>query len=539
MDMSPASNFRQAIGATPEIELRDTAPCGRAVLWLAMLRRMDLRGIVDRMLPTESEVSHGEVVETLVLNRLTSPRPLYRIAEWATQLGLATLTGRDPARMNDDRIGRTLDALSPIVADVQATLTMHVVQAFDVATADVNYDTSTLYFEGYHEDSELAARGHSKDAKDDHKQVKLALATSEDGQIPLTHITLPGNTGDVTTVPAVLVELRRQLTTQPVVMSGDAAMWSQQNMDAVAHAGGIFLGPIAMIPAVQTWVRATVLTTEVNVQLTRMHKPIVYRAAVASRFAVDGVENGAARIVVYDERRAAEQLEDRRDALERYDAALTALNARLNKRKLKTREAIGTAIAALGARNGLAVKYVRVDVEHGEGGFVLRWYRDADKIIGERGRDGRWPLVTNKSGLNDVELCEWAIRRYKLHGQIERDMHLIKGPIRARPIFVQNDERIRALVAISVWALTALTLLERAGHSALPPQHKNRVPVIARIESLFAAVAIVTLQVGEEDGVRRAISPVRRESQPIVRALGISREVHAVLEEARRVAAPS
>ena len=191
-----------------------------------MLRRMDLRGIVNSVLPSQSDVSHGEVIEALVLNRLTSPRPLYRMEEWAQQIGLLALTGRDPARLNDDRLGRTLDALAARIGDVQAAVTTHVVGEFEVSTSDVNYDTSTMYFEGFHEGSALAARGHSKDGKADHKQIKLALATSEDGQVPLTHITLPGNAADVATVPAALVELRRHLATQPVVISGDATMWS-------------------------------------------------------------------------------------------------------------------------------------------------------------------------------------------------------------------------------------------------------------------------------------------------------------------------
>lgn len=43
-------------------------------------------------------VSPGEVVEALVLNRMTCRCPLYRIDEWARQIGLDVLTGRNPAR---------------------------------------------------------------------------------------------------------------------------------------------------------------------------------------------------------------------------------------------------------------------------------------------------------------------------------------------------------------------------------------------------------------------------------------------------------
>lgn len=537
--MSLSSNFRQTRAQPPDVEIRDVSPVGRAVLWLSVLRRMGLRAIVDSAIRTESDISHGEIVEALVLNRLTSPRPLYRIEEWADAVGMAALTGCEATRLNDDRVGRTLDALADRIPQVQAALTMHTVAEFDLEIKDVNYDTTTLYFEGFHEDSELAARGHSKDGKADHKQAKLALVTSEDGQVPLTHITLAGNVGDVTTVPAALVELRGHLETTPVVISGDAAMWSQDNMDAVARAGGVFLGPIAMNVSVQAWVRTAQFTTNVTVQLTRMHKAVKYDACVAGRFAVNGVADAGTRIVVYDERRAVEQAEDRRDALERYDVALGALRARLNTPRMKTRAAAEKALVTLARRHGLASRYVNVVIEEQGGTLAMTCTRDEAKLESEPGRDGRWPLVTNKVGLGDEELCAWAIRRYKLHGRIERDMHLIKGPLQLRPIFVQNDQRIRALVAISVWALMALTLLERLGRKALPPQHNNQVPIIARLEALFAALAIVTMRLAEDGTIRRAISPLRKDAQSIVRDMQLSREVYAVLAEAVGRVGPS
>lgn len=533
------STFRQRpepAAELPVIDVRDTAPVGRAVLWLAVLRQMGLRSIIDGMIRTESEISHGEVVEALVLNRLTTPRPLYRMEEWARGIGLSALTGREESRLNDDRVARTLDALAGRLGDVQSALTTHMVAAFDVETADVNYDTTTLYLEGFYEDSALAARGHSKDGKGDLKQVKLALVTSQDGDVPLTHITLAGNVADVTTVPAALVQLREHLEASPIVISGDATMWSHENMDAVARSGGVFLGPIAMIASVQQWVCDAKFTTTVTVQLTRVHKPVEYQACVAGRFAVNGVADAGTRIVVYDARRAEEQAEDRRDALERYDAALRALQQKLNTPKLKTRVAVEKALDTLSKRHGLAVRYLDATVEEHAGTVSMSWSRNEAKLEAERLRDGRWPLVTNKQGLSDEELCAWAIRRYKLHGRIERDMHLVKGPLQLRPIFVHNDDRIRALVGISVWALMALTLLERAGRKVLPPQTKNALPIVARLEAMFAGLAILTI--GHDAGIQRAIAPLRRDAQSAAQAMGLSRSIHAILRDALTRVAP-
>jgi hypothetical protein len=52
-------------------------------------RRLDLAGIIDRACPGRDlgYLSHGQVIEALVANRLTSPAPLVRMADWARACG--------------------------------------------------------------------------------------------------------------------------------------------------------------------------------------------------------------------------------------------------------------------------------------------------------------------------------------------------------------------------------------------------------------------------------------------------------------------
>jgi hypothetical protein len=52
-------------------------------------RRLDLAGIIDRVCPVRDVaiVTHGQVIEALVANRLTSPMPMVRVAEWARGVG--------------------------------------------------------------------------------------------------------------------------------------------------------------------------------------------------------------------------------------------------------------------------------------------------------------------------------------------------------------------------------------------------------------------------------------------------------------------
>lgn len=530
----PSTFVQEPASSSTAVEPVDATPCGGIAMWLGLLRKMKLREAIDHLLPTEAEVSHGTVIEALVLNRLTSPEPLYEIETWAQESGFALLTGQDPARLNDDRLGRALDALAPKVRDAQALVTPHVVSAFELRVSDAHYDTTTAYFEGDHEDSDLAARGHSKDGRSDHKQVVVGVVATEDGEIPLAHMTVPGNTADVSTVPEALRALRRCVPTDPVVVSGDSVMWSQANMDAMAASGGVFLGPIAMNSAVTKWVCDATPNVAVDVVLTGRREPVPYRACVVGRFRVNGVADAGVRLVVFDPRRAAAEVQERSDALARMDKALEALRARLNGPKLKRLTDASKRLDALRTRHGLASRFVRAELREVDGALELTWSRDEAALTESARRDGRWPLVTNRAGLSDPELCVWAVRRYKTHGRIERDQHLLKGPLRLRPFFVQNDDRVRALVAVCAWALMAWTLLERqARRTMASPKKKRDVarPWVRRVESALAAVVVMSFRVGASPELVRRVTPLSSAQQSLLRGLGWSREVRALLEE--------
>ena len=69
-------------------------------------RRLDLAGIIDRACPVRdlAHLSHGQVIEALIANRLTSPAPLVRVSQWAEQWAVEEVFGIAAERLNDDRI---------------------------------------------------------------------------------------------------------------------------------------------------------------------------------------------------------------------------------------------------------------------------------------------------------------------------------------------------------------------------------------------------------------------------------------------------
>ena len=78
-------------------------------------RRLDIAGTVDRACPVRDVAiaTHGQVIEALVANRLTSPTPLVHVEDWARTWAVEEVLGLAPEVLNDDRVGRALDAVAP------------------------------------------------------------------------------------------------------------------------------------------------------------------------------------------------------------------------------------------------------------------------------------------------------------------------------------------------------------------------------------------------------------------------------------------
>jgi len=103
VDVLTQSQLRRHLGALP-------------VLY-ALLEVLQIRKIINRHCPTAGAVDHGAVAVVLVLNRLMAPRPLYHVADWLARTVLVYTLGVPAEKFNDDRLGRTLDAISQCIRE--------------------------------------------------------------------------------------------------------------------------------------------------------------------------------------------------------------------------------------------------------------------------------------------------------------------------------------------------------------------------------------------------------------------------------------
>jgi hypothetical protein len=161
-------------------------------------RRLDVAGIVDRACPIREKVAtvtHGQVVEALVANRLTSPAPLVRVEDWAREWAVPEVFGIAPSVLNDDRIGRALDAIAPELDQVVGSVGARSITTFGLDVARLHWDMTSISLYGAYQDPEegclVAADGHPKDRPKDRrpdlKQVQTGIAVTGDGGVPVFH----------------------------------------------------------------------------------------------------------------------------------------------------------------------------------------------------------------------------------------------------------------------------------------------------------------------------------------------------------------
>ena len=87
-------------------------------------------------------ISHGEVIEALVANRLTAPAPMVRVREWAAAMAVDEAYGISPELLNDDRIARALDAVAPHLDEITGSVGAAAITEFGVDVSRLHWDLS-------------------------------------------------------------------------------------------------------------------------------------------------------------------------------------------------------------------------------------------------------------------------------------------------------------------------------------------------------------------------------------------------------------
>ena len=209
------------------ITVHQIRPVAHLPLILGVVRKLDIATIIDGLIPPNpaNVLSCGRGVEALILAILDGHHALYKVGARLEERGLLSLlqVGLERTALNDYRLGQILDALfAANLNRVFGAIALRTLAVYAIPTPWLHQDTTTITLYGAYEEAtrdngqasaETAvpvpprpAYGHSKDGRDDLKQVLLSLGVSSDGGFPLRVGVRDGNTSDSTETPVAIEE---------------------------------------------------------------------------------------------------------------------------------------------------------------------------------------------------------------------------------------------------------------------------------------------------------------------------------------------
>jgi transposase len=458
--------------------------------------RLRIRDIVDGACPVRdlAELTHGQVIEVLVANRLTSPSPLVHVQRWAREWAVGEALGVDPELLNDDRIGRALDAIAPCLDRIAGSVGVAAIEAFGIDVTRMHWDMTSISVHGQYEQGEEefpAPRfGHPKDRRPDLKQVQAGIAVSGDGGIPVFHRAFDGGAGEVGQVIPVMKALQELATERRLLIIGDSKLISYANLAAMDAGGVTFVAPASKtyVPAGELAGLTLDAATEAGYVAQRdQGKPAGRRGTwhvTEDTMSLAGPRKSdpavaLRRVFVHSSARAQAAVSARAKKLDRARDDLQRLERGLGSRHYPTEGKVSARLAVItaGRRVG-AYLQTETGTDPGTSKPTLTWVFDQQAIDAEAATDGWYALLTNLPA-GEAAAAQVLIL-YKGQEAVERRYSAFKGPLAVAALFCKNNRRIAALVTVICLALLIFCLVERQVRQALAEQGQ------ARIQGLYA-----------------------------------------------------
>ena len=364
-----------------------------------------------------------------------------------------------------------LDELHPVLGEAWAAIAARAVSQEGLDVSVLHWDTTSVYFEGEHEESDLAEYGHSSEGFSDKKQFKLGLDVTNRERVPLLYRVLSGSTADNTTpVPnlqAITAFLQRpecaSLAVRPMVV-GDCKMITPAGV-AAAHENHLYyLGPWEVDQQVEAVLRSVSQTELESHPLDYRpsrgfpaQQPFVPYCGKWQPFPVtyQDVTYQDRALIVWSAGKQRLDEEKRKLYLKRLLNRCAEIKAHLNQGRYIRHEYTAHQIA-LAQRGNPAKRLVSVELTGTDRELGLTFHIDRPALARAQTLDGRYLLGTNA----DLLSADQALNIFKAQDRVEKSHAQIKGPLRIRPVFLHSDERIEGLVFVTLLALLVNRLLE-------------------------------------------------------------------------------
>ena len=216
-------------------------------------RRLDISGVIDELVPIRRWPASppGQAVEAMICNRLTSPAPLVHAQDWARDWAVPEILGIPALALNDDKLGRTLDAIAPRLEEITAAVAVRAIGAFGTGISQLHWDMTSFSLYGAYEqpdeDYPAPAYGHPKDRRTDLLQIQAGIAAAADGGIPVYPRAYSGGDAEISQVTGAMTALKKIAGAKKFLLIGDSKLISYDNVAAIRKARCTFLAPASKL----------------------------------------------------------------------------------------------------------------------------------------------------------------------------------------------------------------------------------------------------------------------------------------------------
>lgn len=436
-----------------------TLQLGALPVLLLFLQRLKVRETINRYCPTQGQVDQGAVACVLVLNRLMAPRPLYKIADWMATTMIGAYLGVEPGKFNDDRLGRTLDALSEHLPEIWNDIRQQALLRYKVDLSVLFYDLTALIMTGQYAESELVDYGFAHNTPSDDPKVKLGLTASRDGGIPLLFQAWSGRTADKATVQTNMDHLKTFLQqqgwdSQQVLVVGDCANLNSELAFAYDKA---HLRYLAGLPKLEKAHRKLLLAPK---DKDFRHHPLAEGyggVPCAIPFTHDGRTITHRGLIVLSTPMQQALREQREMDLLALCQALGQVQGKIGQKRYRSEKEVRQRTATQSKHSPVGELVTVTVTTTSEGCIQLGWGVDYPAWQHAEQADGRYFLVTNDPKLSYREMLQF----YRQKDAVEKRFKVCKQEIKMRPLHVHSDERIQAMLLINLIALLIYSLIER------------------------------------------------------------------------------
>jgi hypothetical protein len=470
------------------------------------LDRLGLVELIDAAAPMRGRamLTHGEVIAALVANRLCGPAPLYDVAGWASSAAVAELLGVPAGLLNDDRLGRALEALAPVAERVRGELALAAASHCGADLSRLHLDMTAVRFTGGYEGSALVEKGWAAD-RTIARQVKTLQACTTTG-VAVYYRGHPGASNEAPCVAAALDRIR-ELAPPGVICVADSGFGYLGRLFAADAKGLRFVVPLRADTGWAQWFAADIdggidalAALDYCARRERRlpaHQRTVWKGVLDEREVADPDTGRTHRLriaYIWSSEEAASVADARQRALTTAEDALTRIRNGLHGRYYKTKKQVDDRVAKIIGHRIADLITVTTGVDD-TGKPTIAWHRNPDAITSASTLDGLYALATNLPDPPEGTLTALDVLNiYKDQWIVEQRHRDLKQTLHVRPVFLHNDDRIHALIAVVGIALLVYGLIEADLRAALGPdtplpgllpEHRDAVPTARAVLAAF------------------------------------------------------